>query len=98
MWLCMGVIPTGPDHMQAFMESEGITESFKRAVLTRPIYSQKKEGTCMYMYVRWETFKGEYFHEFLYLRATHESFLHQTWTCPSPYICYTSIIIHVQLI
>ena len=39
-------IPTGPDHMQAFMGSEGVTEAFKRAVLTQPIYSQKKEGTC----------------------------------------------------
>ena len=50
MWLCTGVIPTGPDHMQAFMGSEGITKSFKRAVLTRPIYSQKKEGTCTIPY------------------------------------------------
>ena len=40
-------IPTGPEHMQVFMESEGVIEAFKMAVLTRPIYSRKKEGTCI---------------------------------------------------
>ena len=40
LWIC--AVLTGPEHIQEFIDSEGVTEAFRRAALTRPVFSKRK--------------------------------------------------------